>query len=203
MVSIWTMWRFSYTCQILLPLLKNYTRQESQPEVTVGLTHRSFITEKSCKVGSNSINSRFRRWKRVGNKYESVEHVAKGREPDCLGSHPMGWCSATFWPYAALVSIYKLGKTVAPRWPSFEVMMIKSTKIVNTDLANIKPVLLGKGNMGLGFHDPLIRTFWSSDQCITIHLDFPGSPVVKTLLTLQGVWIQSLVEELRFCVPSK
>lgn len=41
---------------IITFIVQNYTRQESQPEVTVGLTHRGFITEKSCKVGSNSIN---------------------------------------------------------------------------------------------------------------------------------------------------
>ena len=177
------MWRFSkhvkYYC---LYCRINYTCQESQPEVTAGLANRSFITEKSCRIDSNNINSRFRRWKRAGNKYESVEHMVKCREPDCLGSHPTGWCLATFWTYTTLVSICKLGKQWQhdghhlKSWCS-----IKSTKIMNTNLANIKPVLLGEGNMGLGFHDPLIRTFLSSDQCITIHLDFPDSPVGKTL----------------------
>ena len=32
--------------------------------------------------------------------------------------------------------------------------------------------------------------------------DFPGGPVVKTLLIpLQGARVQSLVKELRFCMP--
>ena len=32
--------------------------------------------------------------------------------------------------------------------------------------------------------------------------DFPGGPVVKTpALPLQGVWVQSLVGELRSCMP--
>jgi len=35
----------------------------------------------------------------------------------------------------------------------------------------------------------------------TVEKDFPGSPVVKTLLPLQGAWVQSLVQELRSCVP--
>ena len=33
---------------------------------------------------------------------------------------------------------------------------------------------------------------------ITYNLDFPGSPLVKTALPVQGTWVQSLVKELRF-----
>ena len=31
-----------------------------------------------------------------------------------------------------------------------------------------------------------------------LHWDFPSGPVVKTVLPLQGAWVQSLVQELRF-----
>ena len=31
--------------------------------------------------------------------------------------------------------------------------------------------------------------------------DFPGNPVVKTLLLLQGAWVSPLVRELRSCMP--
>ena len=31
--------------------------------------------------------------------------------------------------------------------------------------------------------------------------NFSGSPLVKTLLPIQGVWVQSLVRELRSCMP--
>ena len=31
-----------------------------------------------------------------------------------------------------------------------------------------------------------------------LHWDFPSGPVVKTVLPLQGAWLQSLVQELRF-----
>lgn len=31
--------------------------------------------------------------------------------------------------------------------------------------------------------------------------EFPGSPVVKTSLSSAGVWVQSLVMELRLCMP--
>ena len=32
-------------------------------------------------------------------------------------------------------------------------------------------------------------------------LDFPGCPVVKTLLPMQGIWVWALVGELRSCMP--
>ena len=34
-----------------------------------------------------------------------------------------------------------------------------------------------------------------------IFLEFPGSPVVRTLLPLQGAWVRPLVGELRSCMP--
>ena len=34
-----------------------------------------------------------------------------------------------------------------------------------------------------------------------LHWDFPSGPVVKTVLPLQGAWVQSLVQELRFHKP--
>ena len=30
--------------------------------------------------------------------------------------------------------------------------------------------------------------------------DFPGGPVVESLLPLQGTWVQSLVREIRSCM---
>ena len=42
-------------------------------------------------------------------------------------------------------------------------------------------------------------TTWKAPmQMHTAHeRDFPGSPVAKTLLSLQGAWVRSLVRELR------
>ena len=33
------------------------------------------------------------------------------------------------------------------------------------------------------------------------HMDFPGGPVVRLCLPMQGLWVRSLVEELRSHMP--
>ena len=48
------------------------------------------------------------------------------------------------------------------------------------------------------FYKLKLRTIKSKN---TQHRDFPGDPVVKSALLMQGAWVQFLVEELRSHMP--
>ena len=48
------------------------------------------------------------------------------------------------------------------------------------------------------FYKLKLRTIKSKN---TQHRDFPGDPVVKSVLLMQGAWVQFLVEELRSHMP--
>ena len=47
--------------------------------------------------------------------------------------------------------------------------------------------------------------FWQTAdeqaQKVVVPRDFPGLPVIKNLLPMQGTWVQSLVRELRSHMP--